>query len=68
MRYDTDMRGMGGCPMSGHEMIGNLKTNKLLRYMTDNDMECTINIEKYKISQEKAVSVFSKVKLTQFKK
>ncbi len=68
MRYDTDMQGMGGCPMSGHEMIGNLKTNKLLRYMTDNDMECTINVDKYKETKEKAVSVFSKIKLTPFKK
>ncbi|MBE0648951.1 MAG: hydroxymethylglutaryl-CoA lyase [Bacteroidales bacterium] len=31
-RFDTVMNGFGGCPMSGHELMGNLATQDLVRY------------------------------------
>lgn len=32
-RFDTVMNGFGGCPMSGHELMGNLATQDLVRFM-----------------------------------
>ena len=32
-RFDSVLGGLGGCPLSGYELLGNLKTNNLLRYL-----------------------------------
>lgn len=34
-RFDTVINGLGGCPMSGKKLIGNLPTYDLLRYLED---------------------------------
>jgi hydroxymethylglutaryl-CoA lyase len=34
-RYDGVMQGMGGCPMTGKEMLGNLSTENLIRFMKE---------------------------------
>lgn len=34
-RYDVVIGGKGGCPLSGYEMLGNLKTKNLLKYLGD---------------------------------
>ena len=36
-RFDTVLNGIGGCPMSGMEMIGNLKTSYLFSYLENNN-------------------------------
>jgi hydroxymethylglutaryl-CoA lyase len=35
-RFDTVMHGWGGCPMSGKELLGNLKSENLLAYLDQN--------------------------------
>ena len=38
-RYDTVISGLGGCPMSGKELIGNLHTRNLLQFLeTKNEL------------------------------
>jgi hydroxymethylglutaryl-CoA lyase len=32
-RFDAVMRGMGGCPMTGKELLGNLATENLIRFL-----------------------------------
>jgi len=34
-RFDSVINGYGGCPMSGKEMLGNLKTENLVSFATD---------------------------------
>lgn len=34
-RFDTVINGLGGCPMTGKELVGNLPTFDLLRYLED---------------------------------
>ena len=34
-RFDTVMQGMGGCPMTGTEMLGNLATENLYDYLSN---------------------------------
>jgi len=34
-RFDTVMNGFGGCPASGHELMGNLATQDLIRFLDE---------------------------------
>jgi len=49
-RFDTVIDGAGGCPLSGYEMVGNLKTCDLTDYLDDNDIEHnTKNLDEIRI-------------------
>jgi hydroxymethylglutaryl-CoA lyase len=41
-RFDGVISGLGGCPMAGKEMLGNLKTENLVEYATLNNIPTTI--------------------------
>lgn len=55
-RFDTVMNGFGGCPMSGHELMGNLATQDLLRFLHEkqipNPLEPTLLNEAIHIANE----------------
>ncbi len=42
-RFDGVINGLGGCPMAGKEMLGNLKTENLVEYINQNNLTSTIN-------------------------
>lgn len=41
--FDSVIMGLGGCPMSGKEMINNLSTEDLLKYCSDNEIMHQLN-------------------------
>lgn len=41
--FDTVINGMGGCPMTGYELLGNLNTFELLYYFSKNKIDTKIN-------------------------
>jgi hydroxymethylglutaryl-CoA lyase len=41
--FDSVIMGLGGCPMSGKEMINNLNTEDLLKYCSDNQIQHQLN-------------------------
>lgn len=41
--FDGVLNGIGGCPMTGYEMIGNLNTLNLLKFIQDNNIETSLN-------------------------
>jgi len=47
-RFDTVLTGAGGCPLSGYEMIGNLKTTNLIDYLRNKELIVNINDEELK--------------------
>jgi hydroxymethylglutaryl-CoA lyase len=55
-RFDTVMNGFGGCPMSGHELMGNLATQDLVRFLHEkqivNPLEPTLLNDSIKIANE----------------
>lgn len=57
-RFDTVMNGIGGCPLSGKEMLGNLDTSNLLAYIRSKDIPSSINEKAFLEAQLKASSVF----------
>jgi len=38
-RFDTVMNGFGGCPMSGHELVGNLATQDMVGYLHEKQLQ-----------------------------
>ncbi len=58
-RFDTVLNGMGGCPMSGKELVANLKTSNLFEYLKEkNDLPESINLKQFTNSFIKAMEVF----------
>ncbi len=42
-RFDTVLGGVGGCPMTGKELLSNLDTSKLLSYLDDKHISYSLN-------------------------
>jgi len=42
-KFDSVIGGQGGCPLSGYDMINNIKTTNVLDYCFDNDIDVGIN-------------------------
>lgn len=38
-RFDGALKGIGGCPMAGNELIGNMNTEWLINYFTENGFD-----------------------------
>lgn len=57
-RFDSVMLGLGGCPMSGQELKGNLSTENLLEYFNSKGIHTSLNIQKYNQAKEKAMLLF----------
>ena len=45
-RFDTVINGIGGCPQTGKELIGNLPLQEFLRYCSQNNIPTNIDEEK----------------------
>lgn len=62
-RFDTVLNGMGGCPMSGKELVANLKTSNMFEFLKDkNDLPESINIKEFTNSFIKAMEIFPSFK------
>ncbi len=57
-RFDTAIKGYGGCPMAKDELTGNLPTEKLLDYFKKNGIATAIDKSIFQTAFKKAGSVF----------
>jgi hydroxymethylglutaryl-CoA lyase len=58
-RFDGVMKGMGGCPMTGKEMLGNLATENLVGFLENkNDNPGDIDREAFNDSSKLAAEIF----------
>ncbi|MBN2616349.1 MAG: hypothetical protein JXR71_11715 [Bacteroidales bacterium] len=55
--FDTVLGGLGGCPMTGKEMVPNLDLSELLQFCDNNKLQCTVNNEKLKIARQKLAGI-----------
>lgn len=46
-RFDTVIGGIGGCPMTGYELLSNLNTSNLYSYLMDKNIETQINKDQF---------------------
>jgi hydroxymethylglutaryl-CoA lyase len=58
-RFDSAIRGFGGCPMAEDELVGNLATENLLSFLETQDVSMSVNREEFKKSWDMADAVFS---------
>ncbi len=51
--FDTVLGGLGGCPMTGHEMVPNLDLTEMLAFCQDKGVDCRVEEEKLKLAKQK---------------
>tara|TARA_B110000003_G_scaffold272749_1_gene309225 strand:+ start:85 stop:933 length:849 start_codon:yes stop_codon:yes gene_type:complete len=57
-RFDTAIKGLGGCPMAKDELTGNMPTEKMLSFLNEQDEESSINPLAFESAYNKAIEVF----------
>jgi hydroxymethylglutaryl-CoA lyase len=58
-RFDAVIDGWGGCPMTGKELLGNLRTQDLVSYFSDNNIRTEIDMEAFRNSCRMASEIFT---------
>ncbi|WP_297690875.1 hydroxymethylglutaryl-CoA lyase [uncultured Eudoraea sp.] len=58
-RFDGAIRGFGGCPMAKDELTGNMPTEKMLSYFTENKVESGVQWMVFEAAYNKASELFS---------
>jgi hydroxymethylglutaryl-CoA lyase len=58
MRFDGAIKGYGGCPMAKDELTGNMPTEKLLSYFTQQKVNSNLNPLAFESAYNKALHVF----------
>jgi len=51
-RFDSVINGLGGCPMTDKEMVGNLATEKLIEWCSEQNIETGLDFNKFKKAQQ----------------
>jgi hydroxymethylglutaryl-CoA lyase len=57
--FDGVMNGLGGCPMAGHKLVGNIYTGFILEYLADQDEEIDLDREAFENSITKSITTFA---------
>jgi len=57
-RFDSAIKGYGGCPMAKDELTGNMPTEKLLEYFKENSVDLNLNEEAFNSVFSNANNVF----------
>jgi len=57
-RFDGAIQGFGGCPMAKDELTGNMPTEKLLSYCTENKINHGIDTPRFESAFNKASQIF----------
>ena len=58
IRFDGAMKGFGGCPMAGDELVGNMDTNLMIPYFKEMGLLKNINKEALLKAGEMATKIF----------
>lgn len=58
-RFDTAIKGLGGCPMARGDMVGNMPTEKVMAYIDEKGIACDMNREAFEQAFELSNQVFS---------
>ncbi|PZF71732.1 hydroxymethylglutaryl-CoA lyase [Taibaiella soli] len=58
LRFDSSMKGIGGCPMAEDELVGNIATENLVYWAEKNKIELGINLDAFYEASQMAAGVF----------
>jgi len=64
-RFDSAIRGYGGCPMAKDELVGNLPTEKLISYFEEHRIPTGLDMHAFEHAYNEALRIFSGPRLEQ---
>lgn len=59
LRFDGAVQGYGGCPMAKDELTGNMPTEKLINFFTENKQAHGLNLAHFESAYNKATALFT---------
>ena len=59
LRFDSALKGYGGCPMASDDLTGNLATEDLISYFEEQNVELGLDMEKWQEAMLMADKVFN---------
>ena len=57
-RFDSAIKGIGGCPMAKDDLVGNMPTEKVINFMALEKIEHSLNLLNFESSYNKAKDIF----------
>jgi len=57
-RFDSAMKGIGGCPMAGDQLIGNMETEFMVKHFSENEFELDVDINLLNKCSSMATKIF----------
>ncbi|MDB3926980.1 hydroxymethylglutaryl-CoA lyase [Flavobacteriales bacterium] len=57
-RFDSAVKGLGGCPMAKDELVGNMPTEKLISFCNEKKIDTSIDSLAFESAYNKAVDTF----------
>jgi hydroxymethylglutaryl-CoA lyase len=57
-RFDGAIKGIGGCPMAGNALVGNMNTAWMLNYFTEKGINNNWNLDAFKEAEKMADQIF----------
>lgn len=57
-RFDSAIKGYGGCPMAKDDLTGNMPTEHLIDYLNRHNIEHGLNLDEFQRSMEMALKIF----------
>ena len=58
LRFDSAMKGIGGCPMADDKLVGNLATENLISFFNEKEISLSLNSDKFSDAMQKADILF----------
>ncbi|QDP85101.1 hydroxymethylglutaryl-CoA lyase [Chryseobacterium sp. SNU WT5] len=57
-RFDSAIKGIGGCPMAKDDLVGNMPTEQVINFMAHDKIEHSLNLLNFESSYNKAKDIF----------
>ena len=58
-RFDSAIKGLGGCPMANDDLVGNIPTEKLLSFAQEKKIKTGVNTLAFESAYNKAIDIFN---------
>lgn len=58
-RFDSALKGFGGCPLANNELTGNMDTEKIIRYFESEGFTTGIHHQDLQYASDKAIKIFT---------
>lgn len=58
-RFDSTIKGFGGCPMAKDNLTGNIATENVITFLNDNGEDLNLNLQKWKEAFDFSATIFN---------